>query len=93
MLKVLSPDQFKQQRREPLLNYKLYLAEAQDLALRIPRVASNMANAEWMADKNAASVMRMTNSRSLNALNFLTLSYSARRGEHCRVAGVLSACP
>jgi hypothetical protein len=31
MLKVLSPDQFKQQRREPLLDYKYYLAEAQDL--------------------------------------------------------------
>lgn len=77
MLKVLSPDQFKQQRREPQLDYKFYLAEAQDLALRIPRVAQNMANGEWMADKNAASVMRMTNSRALNALNFLTLSYSA----------------
>lgn len=77
MLKVLSPDQFKQQRREPLLDYKLYLAEAQDLALRIPRVAKNMASAEWMADKNAASVMPMTNSRAINALNFLTLSYSA----------------
>ena len=69
MLKVLSPDQFKQQRRKPLLDYKLYLAEAQDLALRIRRVAKNMACAEWMADKNAASVMRMTNSRAINALN------------------------
>lgn len=77
MLPILTSSEFKKLRREPMLDYCLYADEAKDLAMRIPRIAERMSDAEFMRGKTAAEIMRMTRGRAEYAIDFLTLSYSA----------------
>ncbi|WP_332877369.1 PoNe immunity protein domain-containing protein [Massilia sp. S19_KUP03_FR1] len=77
MLKILDPTEFKELKREKLLDYALYSNESTDVAARIARVGERMTDKEWMSKKTAAEVMRMTHARAEYAADFLTLSYSA----------------
>ncbi|MEO7497258.1 MAG: PoNe immunity protein domain-containing protein [Massilia sp.] len=77
MLPILTADEFNVRRRERLLDFALYASEAEDLARRIPRVGRNLADPEWMAEKDLSDAMNMADSRAHNAARFLALSYSA----------------
>jgi hypothetical protein len=77
MNKILTSDEFKHYKRELLLDYSIYSDEAQDLSMRIPRAAKKLVDAEWMAEKSAAVVMRLTSGRADYAIGLLTLNYSA----------------
>jgi hypothetical protein len=77
MNKILTPDEFKQYKRELLLDYSIYSNEAQDLSMGFPIAAKKLVDAEWMAQKSAAVVMRLTNGRADDAIDLLTLNYSA----------------
>lgn len=77
MLKVLTSNEFKQSRREKLLDYSSYKKEAEDLAMRIPRTTQRLTDQEWMSKKTAAEAKNMTRGRAQYSANLLTLSYSA----------------
>ncbi|MCA1860156.1 DUF1911 domain-containing protein [Janthinobacterium sp. HSC-3S05] len=77
MNNIFSLTEFLQKKRESLFDYATYLDLAQDLTIRIPRVGRNMKNSEWMADKDAAQLMMMTQSRAWNSINLLSINYSA----------------
>lgn len=74
---IIPSDVFATVKREKLLNYNTYAAEADDLIARIPKAESRLNDATWLADKDAATLMRMTSARAGYALNLLTLQYSA----------------
>jgi hypothetical protein len=77
MLTILTASDFKKMRREKLLDYALYADEAADLSMRISRTTKRMEDAEFLREKTAAELMRMTRGRAEYAIDFLTLSYSA----------------
>lgn len=64
-------------KREKLLNYGRYAAEADDLIARIPKAESRLKDTAWLAGKDAATLMRMTKARAEYAINLLELQYSA----------------
>jgi hypothetical protein len=74
---ILSPDRFATAKRERLLNYKTYASDAENLIARIPKADSRLKDAVWLADQDAAALMRMTKARATYALNLLALQYSA----------------
>ncbi|WP_332877371.1 PoNe immunity protein domain-containing protein [Massilia sp. S19_KUP03_FR1] len=77
MLKALNLSDFKERKRELLLDYATYAADAADLATRILGTDQRMTDTELMATKSAAAAMRMTRARARYAADLLTLSYSA----------------
>jgi hypothetical protein len=77
MLKILNSSEFKQLRREKLLDYSTYKKEAEDLAMRIPRTTLRLADKEWMSKKTAVEAENMTHGRAEYSADLLTLSYSA----------------
>ncbi len=74
---ILPAAEFETRKRERLLNYQAYASEAEDLLARIPKAESRLTDRAWLADKDAAMLMRMTGARAGYALNLLTLQYSA----------------
>ena len=77
MLKILSSDEFKNCKRENLLDYRGYTEQAEDLTMRIPRTTQRMADKDWMSKKTDSEAKNMAHGRSRHAANLLTLSYSA----------------
>ena len=77
MIPLLSKEDFTRLRREPLLDYDIYRAEAEDFLQRIPKAATRLADPEWLHDREPDVVPRMVEARAEYALDLLTLSYSA----------------
>lgn len=77
MLETITIDQFKSQRRENLLDYGFYKQVTTDIMTRIKRLAANMANPDWMADKTRGQIMLMTGVRAEYGVKLMTISFSA----------------
>jgi len=77
MIHILAKSEFKQSRREPLLDYDAYNDEAEDIARRIPNAQKKLNDAEWLSSKDEAALVRLTQARCDYALDLLTISYSA----------------
>lgn len=77
MLKILPNSEFKQSRREKLLDYSIYKKEADDLAMRISRTTQRLSDREWMSKKTATQAKNMGHGRAEYAADLLALSYSA----------------
>lgn len=77
MLKIQNSIEFKELRREKLLDYSSYQVEAEDLAMRIPRTTQRLADKEFMSKKSAVDAENMTHGRAEYSIDLLTLSYSA----------------
>nr|WP_314539334.1 PoNe immunity protein domain-containing protein [uncultured Massilia sp.] len=77
MLNIISKEEFKILKREPLLDYDLYNAESTDLLSRIPNAAKRLGDSGWLTGKTMGALIRLTRARSDYALDLLTLSYSA----------------
>lgn len=77
MKSIVSLPQFKDTKRELLLDYKYYEQEAVDLSARIPKAALRLKDPNWLAGKDAGTIMLMTHGRTEYSLDLLTLNYSA----------------
>lgn len=77
MLPLLTEQTFSTLKRDPLLDYDAYQAEAQDLLNRIPKAAKRLGDPDWLKDKDCGTLLRMTCARAEYALDLLALSYSA----------------
>jgi hypothetical protein len=77
MLSLIPESEFASRKRERMLDYQPYFAEAEDLINRLPNAAKKLNDPQWLKGKDAATLLRMTNARAEYALNLLTLSYSA----------------
>lgn len=76
-MKKVDDAAFANGRRETLLDYKAYTAEADDLIGRIIKTSDRLADANWRQGKDTPTIMRMTGARAEYALNLLALQYSA----------------
>jgi hypothetical protein len=76
---IISPTCFAEGRREKLLSYKSYATAAEDLTTRIPKAGSRLSDQDWLAERDAATLARMTSARAGYSLDLLTLQYSAGR--------------
>lgn len=76
MIHILAKSEFKQAKREPLLDYAIYNDEAEDISRRIPNAQKKLSAPEWLAGKDEAALVRLTQGRCDYAINLLTLSYS-----------------
>jgi hypothetical protein len=74
---IISQVSFATIKREKLLNYNTYAAEAEDLISRIPKAEKRLSDPAWLADKDTATLVRMTAARAGYALNLIALQYSA----------------
>ena len=77
MISILAKSEFKQARREPLLDYAAYSDEAEDIARRIPNAQKKLSDPEWLSGRDEAALVRLTEARCDYAIDLLTLSYSA----------------
>ncbi|MGW8389689.1 PoNe immunity protein domain-containing protein [Pseudoduganella sp. HUAS MS19] len=77
MIRVLTPNEFQDQRREKLIGYDFYCERASDLASMIPRAQQNLADPEWIAAKTEGRVMLAASGCADLSVDLLTLSYSA----------------
>lgn len=76
-MKKVDDAAFANGRREKLLDYKTYAAEADDLLARIVKTSDRLADPIWCQGKDTATILRMTGARAEYALNLLALQYSA----------------
>lgn len=74
---IIPENKFFSLRRDLLLNYEVYYAQAQDFQQRIPRAASKLADPAWLKGRDDATLLRLTEARAEYALDLLSLSYSA----------------
>lgn len=77
MISLIDKSEFTTLRRDPLLGYDKYFNEANDLIERVPTAAKKLGDSEWAKSKDAPTLLRLTYSRARNAINLLTISYSA----------------
>jgi hypothetical protein len=77
MIHILTESEFKQAKREPLLDYAGYSDEAADISRRIPNAQKKLSDPEWLSGRDVAALVRLTGARSDYAIDLLTLSYSA----------------
>lgn len=76
-MKKVDDAAFANSRREKLLDYNTYAAEADDLVGRIVKTSGRLADPIWRQSKDTPTIMRMTGARAEYALNLLALHYSA----------------
>jgi hypothetical protein len=77
MIHILTKSEFKQAKRELLLDYGAYNDEAEDISRRIPNAQKKLSDPEWLAGKDEAALARLTQGRCDYAIDLLTISYSA----------------
>jgi hypothetical protein len=77
MIHILAQTEFRQLKREPLLDYAAYNDEATDIARRIPNAGKKLSDAVWLSGRDEAALVRLTQARCNYAIDLLSISYSA----------------
>lgn len=77
MIHTIAKSEFAQTRREPLLDYDAYNDEIEDISRRVPNAQKKLNDPEWLAGKDEAALVRLTEARCDHALDLLTINYSA----------------
>lgn len=77
MIQMVKKSEFKDLKRDPLLDFSIYSDEADDLSRRIPNAQKKLSAPDWLAGKDEATLQRLTQGRCDYAIDLVTLSYSA----------------
>jgi hypothetical protein len=77
MISLIPKSEFASRKRDRMLDYQSYEPEAEDLIKRVPNAEKKLRDPKWLAGKDEAALLRLTQARTEYALNLLTLSYTA----------------
>lgn len=77
MITLIPKTEFTTRKRDPLLDYRAYETEAEDLIRRLPNAAKKLSDPTWLSGRDEAALVRLTYARAEYALDLMSLSYSA----------------
>jgi hypothetical protein len=77
MIHIVKESEFKNLKRDPLLDFAIYSDEADDLSRRIPNAQKKLSDPDWLAGKDEATLQRLTQGCCDYSIDLVTLSYSA----------------
>jgi len=77
MIQTLTEEEFRNRKREKLMNYEYYAEENNDYFTLMPGARRNLSDPEWLATKEPGKRSMVASAVADFSINMLTLGYSA----------------